>query len=402
MAATSRRVPGYLHHRPTGQARVILDGRTHYLGTYGSDESRSRYNRLLAEWLANGRTLPASRSDSHQLTIDQLIDAYLDHAEKEYRHPDGTPTREIVNVRYPLRELHELFADQAAATFGPRDLKMLRDRMISKGWCRRLVNQRISIVRRVFRWAVAEERIPASVIHGLSAVCGLRRGRCGVRESEPVTAVSEDHVLAVLPFLTPTLQSMLWIQWYTGCRPGEVCALRVEDVSRDGTIVEGVPIWTIRLKAHKTAVYGQSREIIVGPRAQEVLLPYVKDRQDGVVFSPRRSELERKVALREARKTAIGPAQRARDELRRREPKQEIADCYTTLTYGRALARAAGRAGIPAFGPNRIRHATATRLRVERGLEASGACLGHSRLETTQIYAATRRAQALTAMAELG
>jgi hypothetical protein len=177
MPATSRRVPGYLRHVPTGQARVLLDGRTFYLGSYGSDSSRARYNRLVAQWLSNDRALPEVEADPSALTISQMIDAYLDHAEKEYRHADGTPTREIVNVRYPLRELHLLFCDKPASDFGPRDLKTLRDHMIGKGWCRRLVNQRVSVIRRVFRWAVSEERIPANVLHGLSAVSGLRHAR---------------------------------------------------------------------------------------------------------------------------------------------------------------------------------------------------------------------------------
>ena len=46
-----RRAPKYLLHR----ARVQIDGRDHYLGPYGSDESKQRYDELIARWLCAGR-----------------------------------------------------------------------------------------------------------------------------------------------------------------------------------------------------------------------------------------------------------------------------------------------------------------------------------------------------------
>ena len=42
-------VPSYRLHKPSGQARTIIDGRHVYLGKYNSPESRQRYARLLAE-----------------------------------------------------------------------------------------------------------------------------------------------------------------------------------------------------------------------------------------------------------------------------------------------------------------------------------------------------------------
>ena len=42
-----KRKPSYLRHKPTGQARVRIDGRDHYLGAYGSPESYERYEDLI-------------------------------------------------------------------------------------------------------------------------------------------------------------------------------------------------------------------------------------------------------------------------------------------------------------------------------------------------------------------
>ena len=38
--ASNRKLPGYLHHKATGQARVWLDGTDYYLGKFGSNASR--------------------------------------------------------------------------------------------------------------------------------------------------------------------------------------------------------------------------------------------------------------------------------------------------------------------------------------------------------------------------
>lgn len=52
------RVPSYMLHRPTGQARVRLGGRDFYLGPHGSPESRQEYDRVVAEWLSARRQPP--------------------------------------------------------------------------------------------------------------------------------------------------------------------------------------------------------------------------------------------------------------------------------------------------------------------------------------------------------
>lgn len=62
-----KRKPSYLLHQSTGQARVRIDGKDHYLGAYGSPESRDRYDDLVAEWLARQDVQRAT------LTVDELV-----------------------------------------------------------------------------------------------------------------------------------------------------------------------------------------------------------------------------------------------------------------------------------------------------------------------------------------
>ena len=63
--APSTRSPKYQRQkRPNSadQAFVELDGRRHYLGRYGSAQSKEACHRLVAEWEANGRCLPGQHS----------------------------------------------------------------------------------------------------------------------------------------------------------------------------------------------------------------------------------------------------------------------------------------------------------------------------------------------------
>ena len=49
------RIPSYRLHKATGQAVVVLNGRSHYLGIFGSPESRAKYDDLIAKYLILGR-----------------------------------------------------------------------------------------------------------------------------------------------------------------------------------------------------------------------------------------------------------------------------------------------------------------------------------------------------------
>ena len=55
---------------------VTIDGRDIYLGKHDTPQSRERYDRTIAEWLANGRCLSTSTDRGESLTIDELILAY--------------------------------------------------------------------------------------------------------------------------------------------------------------------------------------------------------------------------------------------------------------------------------------------------------------------------------------
>ncbi len=229
------RIPKYCRHKPTNQAYVRLGADFVYLGVYDSPHSRAEYNRVIAEWLAAGRVRNRPEEPCG-LSVNEVVLAYWKHAETYYADADGTPGREMENIKLAVRPLKELYGLHAALAFGPLGLKAVRQAMIHAGLCRGVVNQRVGCIKRIFKWAASEELVSAQVFHALQAVDGLRRGRTTAREPEPVKPVSDDQVDAVLPFLAPTLRAMVELQRLTGMRSGELCILRSCDVDTSGDV----------------------------------------------------------------------------------------------------------------------------------------------------------------------
>ena len=83
-------------------------------------------------------------------------------------------------------------------------------------------------------------------------------------------------------------------------------------------------------------------------------------------------------------------------------PRKVPGPRYTTESYRRAIANACGRAGVPRWHPHQLRHAAATRLRREFGLDVTRAVLGHSTPVVTEVYAELDAAKAAEAMGRVG
>ncbi len=62
MIRKSRSVPKYGHHKHTGLARIVIDGRSIFLGRHNSPASKENYTRIIAELASNGSApaLPAA------------------------------------------------------------------------------------------------------------------------------------------------------------------------------------------------------------------------------------------------------------------------------------------------------------------------------------------------------
>jgi len=422
MPRLTRKIPAYRLHKARNLAVVTLDGRNHYLGPFGSPESKKEYDRLVAEWLAADRHAPPEPTDgiNPELTIDELILRYWRFAEQHYLR-DGRPTRELDNIRDALRPLRRLYGHARAADFRPSGLKAVVKAMVDDGLCRSTVNFRVGKIRRMFRWGVETELVEPAIFQGLAAVAGLRKGKGGVRETTPVLPVPVEDVEAVLPFLTAPVAAMVRLQLLSGCRPGEAVAMRTEDIDRASEV------WVYRPSSHKTQHHGRHRAIPLGPKAREVIRPFLEAAAPGAhLFSPRSAVEARNERRRRARRSPMTPSQSARK--RKRAPQRPPGSCYSKNAYRSAIWRACDRAfphptlsaiepgeltgpqraelrewlKARRWHPNRLRHTSATSIRARDGLEAAQAVLGHAKADVTQVYAERDLGRAIEVMREVG
>jgi integrase len=397
-----RTLPQYRKHRASGQAVVTLNGRDHYLGPHGTKASRVEYDRLVIEYLSSGRS-PSFGAAQHDLTVVELAAEYLQHAKAYY----GTAkTSEYHRLLPVIRLLRELYGRFAAVEFGPLQFKAIRQRCIDSDWSRSYVNANMRRLVRMFRWAAAEGKITATIPQGLAMIPGLRRGRSEARETAPILPVDAIVVEATLPLLPAVVADMVRLQRLTGARPAEICILRPRDVDRSGDV------WHYRPTSHKTQHHGRDRVILLGPKSQDVLLRYLARDAEAFCFRPCDSEAKRLAERHADRKTPLCCGNRPGTN-RKRKPRKAPGDCYTTDSYRRSIAYACDKAfphptlgsvprrKLPAaqlaelskwqsdhrWAPNQLRHAAATEVRREFGLEAAQILLGHSAADITQIYA---------------
>jgi integrase len=388
-------IPKYRLHKTSGRACVQIAGRVHWLGKHGTPESLEKYYRLVAEHLAHGG-MPHPKDQHIDVTVNQLIKAFLDHAAIYYRKPDGSVTSEIENHRQALRSVQRLYGQSPAAEFGPRALRTIQQEMIRAGWCRSHINKQIHRVKHVYKWAAAQELIPPTVYQGLQTIEALRRGRSDARESEPVRPVPEEHIAATLPLVSPQVRALIELQLHTGARAGELVPLRAVDFDTS-TLV-----WTFRPDQHKNAHHGHQRVVYFGPKAQAVLQPLMADRPiDGFLFDAAKGAKDRRTQRSRRRRTPISYGNRPGSN-RTPRPQRQPYGHYTVDSYRRAISRACKRASVPHWHPHRLRHNAATRIRNDLGIEMARLILGHRSAAVTEIYAEMDTTRALEVMARIG
>src|SRR5687767_7809710 len=107
-------VPSYCHHRRSNRGYVTIDGSQRTLpGAYNSAESRGAYDRLIAEYLGAGRTLPPTPGTLTGPTVTIIAAAFWRHAQAFYVTADGSPTGEAVNYRPAIAALRRLYGATA-------------------------------------------------------------------------------------------------------------------------------------------------------------------------------------------------------------------------------------------------------------------------------------------------
>jgi len=371
---------------------VTLSGRDFYLGPYGTTASRAEYDRLIAEWLANGRRLPVS-DDQHEISVVELLVRYLTFA-REYYSRDGKPTSEYVEMQSISKRLKNLYGTKSVIDFGPLSLKAVRQALVDEQHSRAWINRQINRIRRIFKWGVENEIVPAEILQALQAVAPLKKGRSAAREMPPVKPVPEEDVMAVLPFVSLQVAAMIRLQLLTGMRPGEVVLMRPIDIDRTDSV------WIYRPSRHKTDYRDQSREVFLGPQCQDILAPFLDRSPETYCFSPVEAEQARNAARRQSRRTPMTPSQRGRRP--KLVQKREKRDHYDRDSYRRAIEYGIKKANVPHWHPHQLRHSCGTKVRKEFGLDVAQVILGHRTAAITEVYAEVDREKAANVIRKIG
>jgi integrase len=315
------------------------------------------------------------------------------------------------------------------------------------GWCRKVANRNVSRLKQVFKWAVGAELLPEEVWRRLLALEGLRKGRSQARETEKVRPVPDAQVDAVLPLLSPQVVAMIELQRLTGARSGELCTMRTCDVD-----TADKRVWVYRPPKHKTSHHDQVREILLGPKAREILEPFLKPDLQAYVFSPAEAaewhrQRRRKQPAAAGATAPVSPAEQLPRQpgARSRRPGAK----YTKGSYAEAIERACdiafppppelARQRAPARGrkarrstrqetlaewrarlgperwaellkwqkrhrwhPHQLRHSFATRVRRDFGREVVGAMLGDRSPAMVDVYAERDQEAARRVAAQIG
>ena len=365
--------------RSTDRAFVYWKKRKFYFGKWGSREA----SKAFSEWLHQVYKNPTAPSPQSRITVVECIDLYLEHASRYYS-VDGVSTQEFLNVSAAMQTLWDHADGLKAAEFGPRKLIDIQNALskstiddeegkpIKLRYARNTINARIHRIRRCFRWCASQEYISADIVTALEMVPAIAKGRTDTRETLPVESVPISVVRLTLPFVSPTVSAMVRVQMLCGMRPQDVCGMTGGGITRTGDI------WLYRPTDHKTAYLGKELVKAIPPAARSILEPLLRDDATAPIFSPLDSlDHWRSTERRPERKPVVSKRSRT---------------AYTTASYGKSIVYGIARAAkagvtVPHWTPNQLRHSIATQLRGTAGIEAAQLFLGHSKPDTTLIYA---------------
>lgn len=362
-------IPTYLEHAPTGQARIVWDGQTVYLGKFGSPESIAKHNQICAEILEHGRL----KISGERIKLSDLANRFLEAMDKEYSRSDS---KEPKQMRCAARYICEAYPDSYADEISPLKLVRLQESWIEKPLSKATINMYTHYLFRMFGWGVRFELLPETIWNALKSV-GTVKERQAIKRTRKGRRVEWDRVEAIKPFIDPVFWDVIQVQWHTGMRAEEVLKMTPGMIDQEN--------WAYVMTEHKTVDYVDERYVFLGPNTRKIIEPYLKGRPvDLPLFSPIEARAARYQRMRAARKSKVQPSQVSRAKA---EPQKVPGAQYTSATYGKALRRACKAAGITPWVSHQLRHAKGSGVRKHFGLEGSQVTLGHKSIKTTEIYA---------------
>jgi integrase len=387
--------------RDRNQCYSWHNGKRTYHGVWGTPEADENYRRFKIAILENPiPALPMSVGDG--VFVSELAAGYLDTIENSPMHPSH-----ISHFRQVIGYLVETYGDLAVNEFSPKKLKVVRDQLVKavkpcqktgktkRRFCRKMVNDYIGRIKRIFAWGVEEELVHADVYNAIRIVKNLPKRTPGTFDHPEREDVPEWVIALTLPFLAPVVAAMVVIQYLTGMRPSEVFNMRVGDIDRS----RKNGLWYYTPESHKTEEQIGKKPIPLGKPEQKLIAPYLEDKKpEAAVFSPRTAMRERAAKARENRKSKLTPSQQERDAKRAEKNTSKVREFYDRSSYRNTIRYAiikGNRHGvkIPHWSPYLLRNSAATAIELEHGLDEAQAQLGHTTADMTKRYSAAQLKQ---------
>ncbi len=383
-------IPGYRKHSAGKQAFVEWQGKRHYLGEYGTPESRAAYDKFIAQIMAEkaersaravngGAAAPVAYKTKHVVIAD-FLKGYLDYAAGKYARskPEFWSSRAIARIwvgRCGGRPTTEIM---------PQMLDALLADMSQENWSRNHFNHQLSRLKRMIRWGVRRGLVPPDAWHFVSTINSIRAGEAVegrvLAESEEVRPVAWGDIRNLKRHVAPIVWSMINVQLLGGMRPGEMCQMRPCDID-----MSDPRVWLYWPRQHKNKWRKKPRVIGLGWRAQAFLRPYLEGTApDEYIFTPKKRMLEDRKRRRENATTKRRPGYQF--SLPKLNPYYSTNNYRMTLVRAIEIARKSGSQISEQWHPNRLRHTRATQVAKRRGEKTAALVLGDNLTTATKHY----------------
>jgi integrase len=356
-------------------AYVRIHGRKVYLGIYGTAEAQREYHRVIAEFHAHAAAPPRNKDS---ITLDEICLRFLEDKKTKVSTTQWDNYKNLVEI------LLTHYSGLPANEFSPNKLRTMQAEFVNLGYVRPQCNRRVNAVRAIFKWGVSRELVRENVWSALRSLEPIKKGESAAPEGKKRKAIPQEYIERTLAELSSTLAAMARIHLATAARPSEICLMRIEDIDRANP-----DLWVHRLEEHKTDwVENDCGKVIYLAKPEiAILTPIIGDRTEGYVFRPQDAVAEKHAKKwSQAKRQKKTPSRLKRDATRAKSPKIRLNECYSAVSYRKAIERACQRAGVPRWFPYALRHTGITKIGIEYGVEAAQHVAGHKDLRTTLNY----------------
>ncbi len=364
---------------PTSPTPQAHHGYKSYTSTYRDDNGRShskRFGRVgkvtrseavnrWKAWLQKDYDRLKARQ-SRKYSVESLCRDWFNEMQKGYQL-DGKFTATISRMKsatesfasmYGHEEADDMTAGKVAAWVEAYIVQKVKG---TGPKTKHTVNLGLSYIKRAFVWGMTHKEVSQSAAGAVALIRTVRGDHQGIRRKARIKAVAWDVVAATMKELPADVRAMVELQWWTGMRPGEVMRLRPCDIDTSGEV------WVYTPAHHKNSWReDKPRHVVIGPHGRAVLEKQLPAKTDQWVF--RRAKGRR----------------------------------YDRQSYAKAIAKAAGAAGVAVWVPNQLRHSFATRVRLAHGAASVQDLLGHAHLNQQQVYVDDVLARAKKLAREVG